>query len=199
MMDFENLTYSVSEIDDKYVAEAVEYFNRRKPARILKKIQVELSFWGRMFVFGLTILFLTAALGYARPYYIVNSVFTDAIMYMTPEKEACEDNGIIFKVESVSTENAQATMYISIQDTQRNRVNAVTQLEGYCRIFTIRDELISCVMSEYDALQRKATYRILIRHRNGKKMGGRKLILRMYQFMDGEEPVQGKWKVAVQV
>lgn len=198
-MDFESLTYSVSEIDDKYVTEAVEYFNRRKPARILKKLQVELSFWGMMFVFGLTILFLMAALGYAWPYYLVNSVFTDAIMYMTPEKETCEDNGIIFTVESVSTEKAQATMYISIQDTQGNRVNAATQLEGYCGIFTIRDELVSCVMSEYDAVQNKATYQILIRHRNGKNIEGRKLILRMYQFMDGDEPVQGKWKVAVQV
>ena len=54
-------------------------------------------------------------------------------------------------------------------------------------------------MSEYDAVQHKATYQILIRHRNGKNIEGRKLILRMYQFMDGEEPVQGKWKVAVQV
>ena len=181
----------ISNIDDKYICESVNFIERRNKASyvIVRRIGRIAACLLLVFVFSISSLSLAAATGNIPANDILYSLYPDMAMKLSPVNESCEDNGIKMEVESIYVHENMAEIYISMQDLTGNRIDETTDLFDSYDIHTSCDQIGGCEMVAYDADTRTATFLIQIQQNAGKKIAGKRMTFSVSQFLSGKKEV----------
>ena len=133
----------ISNIDDKYICESVNFIERRNKASyvIVRRIGRIAACLLLVFVFSISSLSLAAATGNIPANDIFYSLYPDMAMKLSPVNESCEDNGIKMEVESIYVHENMAEIYISMQDLTGNRIDETTDLFDSYDIHTSCDQI----------------------------------------------------------
>ena len=121
-MNAKKFSDAMSELDNKYIDEALNYKKKVK-----KPIWIK---WGAMvasllLVFTMSVPALAAA-DFGPAYNLLYKVSPAIAQKLKPVSMSCEDNGIKFEVISAYVEGSEAKIFISVQDIDGDRIDETT-------------------------------------------------------------------------
>lgn len=186
----EKLDYAITNIDDKYICEALKYQKtKKKNFIILKRIGTIAACLLLTFVVSLSSLWGASAAGSMTAYDMLYSLYPDIASKLLPINISCEDNGIEMKVKSIYVHENKADIYISLTDLKENRIDETTDLFDSYSINTACDQIGGCQLVNFDAASKTATFLINVEHSRGKKITGKNMKFSVSKFLSGKKEV----------
>lgn len=179
----------VTNIDDKYIYEAMNYNGKSKNYGTLKRIGRIAACFVLVFVLSVSSLTAAAAAGNRTAYDILYSLYPDIAMDLIPVNEVCEDQEIQMKVEAVYVHEDSAEIYISMQDLTGNRIDETIDLFDSYSIHTSADQVGGCSFVDYNEETQTASFLISVQQMNGKYIEGKKMTFSVSEFLSGKKEV----------
>ncbi len=174
-MNHNNIENAITNIDSKYVMEALDYKNKQHNTNgYFKTIAKMAACFVLVCVLSVSGTLVAAAAGNETAFQVVYEMFPDIAMNLVPVNETCEDNGIKMSVEGINIEGDTADVYISLQDVTGNRIDETTDLFDSYDIRTGEDyqgdRMAGCSFVSYDEESKKATFLLSITNMQGTPM-----------------------------
>lgn len=179
----------VTNIDDKYIYEAMNYNGKSKHYIALKRIGKIAACFVLVFVLSLSSLTAAAAAGNRTAYDILYFLYPDIAMNLIPVNEVCEDQGIQMEVAAVYVHDDSAEIYISMQDLIGSRIDETIDLFDSYSIHTSADQIGGCSFVDYNEETQTASFLISVRQMNGKCITGKKMTFSVSEFLSGKKEV----------
>ena len=182
-MNAKKFSDAMSELDNKYIDEALNYKKKVK-----KPIWIK---WGAMvasllLVFTMSVPALAAA-DFGPAYNLLYKVSPAIAQKLKPVSMSCEDNGIKFEVISAYVEGSEAKIFISVQDIDGDRIDETTDLFDSFSINTPFDCSSSCENISYDTETKTATFLISISQWNEKDIIGEKITFCVREMLSNKQ------------
>ena len=182
-MNAKKFSDAMSELDTKYIDEALNYKKKVK-----KPIWIK---WGAMvasllLVFTMSVPALAAA-DFGPAYNLLYRVSPAIAQKLKPVSMSCEDNGIKFEVISAYVEGSEAKIFISVQDIDGDRIDETTDLFDSFSINTPFDCSSSCENISYDTETKTATFLISISQWNEKDIIGEKITFCVREMLSNKQ------------
>lgn len=174
-MNHNNIEKAITNIDSKYVMEALDYKNKQHHnSGYFKTIGKVAACFALICILSVSGTLVAAAAGNETAFQVVYEMFPDIAMNLVPVNETCEDNGIKMSVEGINIEGDTADVYISLQDMSGNRIDETTDLFDSYDIRTGEDyqgdRMAGCSFVSYDEKSKKATFLLSITNMQGTPM-----------------------------
>lgn len=176
-------------IADEYLSEALSYRNKTeiniiKMVKIMGKVAACL-----VLICGIALssLVVATASGNIEAYDILYSLYPYIADKLIPVNVVCEDEGIRMEVEGISVHGNCADIYISIMDTEGNRIDETIDLFDSYTIHTNVDQIGGCSLVNYDAESGKATFLINVQHMDGSRILGKRMTFSVSKFLSGKK------------
>ena len=186
-MNAKQFSDAMSELDGKYMDEALNYKRGANPNR--KKFRW--TRWGSLAACLLLALTMSvpalAAADFDPAYQLLYRVSPAIAQKLKPVRVSCEDQGIKFEVISAYVEGNEARMFVSVQDLEGDRIDETTDLFDSYRIHTPFDCSGSCQRIGYDAETKTATFLISISQWDGQDMTGEKITFSAGEILSGKQ------------
>jgi len=179
----------ITNINHKYILEALTYENKRTTNRMKKivgsiaacvTLALGLSFSGTL---------VALAAGNETAFDMVYSLFPEIAMKFVPVNESCENNGIKMCVESISVDGDSADVYVSLQDLTEHRIDGTTDLFDSYDFKTSEDQMAGCSLVSYEESTRRATFLIHMETMNGEMIRQDKITFSLKKFLSGKQEV----------
>lgn len=192
---------AITNLDDKFVEETILYINQRMPQK--KKVLKAVRRLAVCAAASLLLLFggvgASVAAGNIQAYELLYSLYPDIANKLIPIHESCVDEGIRMNVEAVHVDGNKADIYISLQDTEGNRLDESVDLFDSYSIHTNVSQIGGCSLVSYSEENRMATFLISVQQEEkiaGSYMrfsiskiltGKKELTLELPQILQAEE------------
>lgn len=182
-MNAKKFSDAMSELDSKYIDEALNYRKKTKKPAWVK--------WGAMAACLLLAFIMSvpalAAAGYASAYNLLYTISPAIAQRLKPVSMTCEDNGIEFEVISAYVEGNEANIYVSVQDLEGDRIDETTDLFDSYSINTPFDCSSSCKNISYDPETKTATFLISISQWNEQDVIGEKITFSVREILSNKQ------------
>jgi len=193
-MKKEAISNAVSNISSRYVEEAADFQAKEKPAKkhfTLRKAVA--AFAMIVLVFAISVPTL-AVINFEPAYDLLYLLSPTIAQQLKPVQMSCEDNGIKFEVISANVEGDEATIFVSVQDLEGERIDGTTMLIPGFSPDAFSEAQIVCRNISYASKARTATFLITIKQWDG--FAGEKLTIRVWGLWNSQnEDITGNWSV----
>ena len=182
-MNTYDLMDAIGQIDERYIQEAGEAAPHGRPRKFRRTIALAAAAV-LCLLLGIPAL---AAADVGQAYDLLYSVSPAVAQSLKPVRMSCEDNGVRMYVESAGVDGSQATVLVSLQDMESDRVDATTDLFDSYSIRKSFDSSASCEMIRYDKDTQTASYQITITRMDDKDIRTGKVTFSVGCFLSGKE------------
>jgi len=192
-MNHNNIENAITNIDSKYVMEALDYKNKQhhNNSGYFKTIGKVAACFAVVCILSVSGTFVAAAAGNENAFQVVYEMFPDIAMNLVTINESCEDNGIKMSVEGINIEGDTADVYISLQDVSGNRIDETTDLFDSYDIRTGEDyqgdRMAGCSFVNYDEESKKATFLLSITNMQGTPMSNDKVTFLLSKILTNKK------------
>ena len=178
----EALYHAISEIKAEYLDEADSY----KPATVLhfKKWLATAACICICFCGTVPVL---AAADIHFAYELLYAISPSTAQKLKPVHASCEDKGIRMEVVAANIEDSMATIYISMQDTQGDRLDETADLFDSYSIHTPYSQTGSCSFVGYDTETKTALFMITLEQLNDVLIPGDKITFSVSKLLSKKE------------
>lgn len=197
-MKKEVISNAVSNISSRYVEEAADFQAKEKPAE--KHFRKHFTLGKAVAAFAMLLLVFAvsvpalAMMNFEPAYDLLYLLSPTVAQQLKPVQMSCEDNGIKFEVISANVEGGEATIFVSVQDLEGDRIDGTTMLVPGFSHDAVSSAQIMCSNISYSSKERIATFLIKIKQWDG--FAGEKLTVRVWGLWnDRKENVTGNWSV----
>ncbi len=182
-MNAKNFSDAMSELDSKYIDEALNYKQKAKKPGWIKWWAMAACLFP---VFTISVPAFAAA-DFDPVYNLLYTVSPTIAQKLKPVRMSCEDNGIEFTVISAYVEGSEAKIFISVKDLDGDRIDETTDLFDSFSINTPFDCSSSCENISYDTETKTATFLISISQWNEQDITGEKITFRVREILSKKQ------------
>lgn len=172
---------AMSEVNDKYYEEAANYQYKKRGWTKGGTLAACLLL---AFIMSVPVL---AAADFDPAYNLLSMVSPTIAQKLKPVRVSCEDNGIEFSVISAYVEGNEATILVSVQDLEGDRIDETTDLFDSYRINTPFDCSSSCKKVSYDGETEAVTFLISISQWNEQDIIGEKITFSAREILSNKQ------------
>lgn len=127
------------------------------------------------------------AFGSDKAYSLLYHLSPSTAQALKPVQKSCIDNGIKMEVISADIDGSKASIYISLQDMEQNRIDKTVDLFDSYSINCPYDNISHCSFSEYDEETNTAYFLVAIERMDGKAIKNNKITFSVKEMIFGKE------------